>query len=310
MESARERIPAGPLRLRASSWWSVVKRSVAEFRADDLTDVAAGLTYYSVLSIFPALIALVSILGLVGESATQPLLENVDRLTPGPAQEILRGAIEQIAATQAAGPALVLGIAGALWSASGYVGGFTRASNRIYEVGEGRPFWKRRPLQLAITTAMILVLAACAIAVLVTGPLAREVGDLVGAGDTAVRIWDLAKWPAIVLGMITMMSMLYWTAPNVRHPGFRWITPGGIVAVVLWLLASFGFALYVSNFGSFNATYGSIAGVIVFLIWLWITNLVILFGAELNSELERERELEAGVPREQTIALEPRTPED
>jgi membrane protein len=312
MESATDRVqaeaPSGPLRLRLRDWWSVLKRTVAEFREDELTDIAAGLTYYAVLSIFPALIALVSILGLIGDSATQPLIDNVEALTPGAAQEILLGAIEQISSSQAAGLALVLGLAGALWSASGYVGAFARASNRIYEVEEGRPFWKLRPIQIALTIVMILLLAVCAIAVVITGPLAEEIGDVVGAGETAVTIWDIAKWPTIVLFVITMISVLYWTAPNIRQPAFRWITPGGVVAVLLWIAASALFALYVANFSSYNATYGSIAAVIVFLVWLWITNLAILFGAELNAELERQRELVAGVPRDETIALKPRDP--
>jgi membrane protein len=310
MESATQRAPGqsppSPLKLGARAWWSVLKRTVQEFRDDQLTDYAAGLTYYAVLSIFPALIALVSILGLVGDAALDPLIENVENLAPGPAQEILLGAIEQISSSQAAGLALVIGLAGALWSASGYVGGFARASNRIYEVDEGRPFWKLRPLQIAITIGMILLLTICAIAVVVTGPLARELGDVVGVGPTAVTVWEIAKWPVIALTVITLISVLYWTAPNVRQPGFRWITPGSVVAVVLWIAASALFAFYVANFSSYNATYGSIAAVIVFLIWLWITNLAILFGAELNAELERQRELEAGVPRDETIALEPR----
>lgn len=300
--------PSGPLKLGLRGWWDIVKRTVKEFRDDDLTDVAAGLTYYAVLAIFPALIALVSILGLIGDSAIQPLTENIEALTPGPAQEILLGAIEQISSSRAAGLALILGLAGALWSASGYVGGFARASNRIYEIAEGRPFWKLRPLQIGITLLMILLVAICAIAVVVSGPLAQRVGDIVGAGETAVSIWEIVKWPVIVLCVITLMSVLFWTAPNVRQPGFRWITPGGIAAVVLWLIASALFAFYVSNFSSYNATYGSIAAVIVFLIWLWITNLAILFGAELNAELERQRELESGVPHDETIALEPRDP--
>jgi membrane protein len=298
------------LKLRARNWWQVLRRTAKEFQDDQLTDLAAGLTYYAVLAIFPALIALVSILGLIGTSATDPLIENVEALAPGPAQEILVNAIEQISSSQAAGLGLLLGLVGALWSASGYVGGFARASNRIYEVEEGRPFWKLRPIQIAITVAMILLLAVCAIAVVVTGPLAREIGDVVGAGETAVQVWDIAKWPVIVFVVISMISVLFWTAPNVKQPGFRWITPGGVVAVVLWLAASLLFAVYVANFASYNATYGSIAAVIVFLVWLWITNVAILFGAELNAELERERELAAGVPEEETIALEPREPAD
>ena len=233
-----ERAPSSPLKLDARGWLAVLKRTAREFQDDQLTDIAAGLTYYAVLAIFPALIALVSILGLVGDSAITPLEENIRALAPGPAQDILLAAIEQISSSSAAGLGLVLGILGAIWSASGYVGGFARASNRIYEVEEGRPFWKLRPLQIAITVGMIFLLAICAVAVVVTGPLAREVGDVVGAGETAVDVWDVAKWPVIVLVVITMMSVLFWVAPNVRQPAFRWITPGGVTAVVLWVLTS------------------------------------------------------------------------
>ncbi|MDQ4040831.1 MAG: YihY/virulence factor BrkB family protein [Actinomycetota bacterium] len=289
------------------NWWGVLKRTVREFRDDDLTDLAAALTYYGVLSLFPALIFLVSILGLVGQSATQPLLDNLSELAPGAANDIVSDAVRQIAANQgAAGFAFVLGLAVALWTASNYVGAFFRASNRIYEVEEGRPFWKLRPIQIAITLVMILLLALCAIAVVLTGPLAREVGDVIGAGDAAVTAWDIAKWPVIALVVITMFAILYWAAPNVKQPGFRWITPGGLLALFLWVAASAGFALYVANFGSYNKTYGSLAGVVVFLVWLWITNLAILLGAELNAEVERGRQLAAGVPQRETLAMEPR----
>jgi membrane protein len=285
----------------------VLKRTIREFREDNLTDWAAALTYYGVLSLFPALIVLVSIVGLIGESATQPLLDNLSELAPGAANDIVSGAVRQIAANQgAAGFALVFGVAVALWSASNYVGAFIRASNDIYEVEEGRPFWKLRPIQIAITIVMILMLALCAIAVVLTGPLAREAGNLIGAGSAAVTVWDIAKWPVIALVVLTMIAILYWAAPNVKQPGFRWVTPGGVAALVLWVAASAGFALYVSLFASYNETYGSLAGVVIFLVWLWISNLAILLGAEMNAEVERGRELEAGVPEEETLALEPR----
>jgi len=260
-----------------------------------------------VLSIFPALVVLVSILGLAGDSATQSVLDNLNQLGPGPATDIVSGAIREIGSSQGtAGVALIIGLAAALWSASGYIGAFSRASNIIYEVEEGRPFWKLRPLQLAMSLFLILLVAVSAIAVVVTGPLAEQVGELFGLGGTAVTVWDLAKWPVIVLIVITMLGILYYGAPNVRQPGFRWITPGGLVGVSLWILASAGFALYVANFGSYNKAYGSLAGVIVFLVWLWISNLAVLLGAELNAELERARELESGVPEERTMAIEPR----
>jgi membrane protein len=301
--------PDGPTDLPKRSWWHTLKRTISEFRDDNLTDWAAALTYYGVLAMFPALLALVSILGLFGESTTQGLIDNLANMAPSPANEILTSAIENITSSQgSAGLAFALGIAGALWSASGYVGAFSRASNSIYEVEEGRPFWKLKPWQIAITAVMVVFLAASALAVVISGPLAEQVGDLIGAGEAAVTAWDIAKWPVIALVVVTMFAILYWAAPNVRQPSFRWISPGGIVALLLWIIASAAFAFYVANFGSYNATYGSIAGVIIFLVWLWITNVAMLLGAELNAELERSRELEAGVPEEHTIALEPRQP--
>jgi membrane protein len=303
--------PDSPTGMGRRRWWDTLKRTVAEFRDDNLTDWAAALTYYGVLAIFPALIALVSVLGLVGASATDPLLENLTELAPGPANEILTGAIEEIAANrETAGLAFVTGLLGALWAASGYVGAFSRASNAIYEIEEGRPFWKLRPLQVAITLLLIVLLAILAIAVVVSGPIAEEVGNVVGAGDAAVTAWEIAKWPVIALAVVAIFAILYFVSPNVRQPGLRWITPGGVLALVVWLAASAGFAFYVANFGSYNATYGSIAGVIIFLIWLWLSNVALLLGAEMNAELERSRELEAGIAEERTIALPPREDPD
>jgi membrane protein len=300
--------PRNPTDLSLRAWWGALRRTVSAFRADNLTDWAAALTYYAVLSIFPALIVLVAILGLAGDSATQSVLDNLNELGPGPATDIVSGAIREIGSSQGtAGVALVIGLAAALWSASGYVGAFSRACNVVYEVEEGRPFWKLRPLQLAMSLLLIMLVALSAIAVVLTGPLAEQVGNLFGLGSTAVTIWDIAKWPVIVVTVITMLSVLYYGAPNVRQPGFRWITPGGVLGVLVWLLASAGFALYVANFGAYNKTYGSLAGVIVFLIWLWVSNLAVLLGAELNAELERSREVASGVPPERTLAVERRS---
>jgi membrane protein len=275
------------------SWWDVLKRTASQFRAQNLTDWAAGLTYYAVLSIFPALIVLVSILGLVGDSATQSLLDNIDELGPGPAQEIVGGAIREISGSQrTAGVALIVGLAVALWSASGYIGAFSRAANVIYGVSERRPFWKLRPYQLGLTVLLLLMVAFSSIAVVFSGPLAEQAGRVFGVEGAALTIWDLVKWPAIVLVVLTMVAILYYTAPNVRHPGFQWITPGGGLAVTLWIVASAGFAAYVAGFGSYNKTYGSLAGVIVFLVWLWLSNVAILLGLQLNAELERGRDAE------------------
>jgi membrane protein len=302
-------MPDAPTDLSARSWKEVLKRTVREFRDDNLTDWAAALTYYGVLSIFPTLIVLLSVLGLIGSSATQPLIDNLGPVAPGPAKDILTSALENLEDSRgAAGVLFVVGLVGALWSASGYIGAFMRASNAIYEVEEGRPFWKLRPLQMGITLVMVLLLAVSALAVVFTGPLAEQIGNVVGVGDTAVTVWDIAKWPALILLVSLMFSILYWVAPNVRQPGFRWLTPGGVLAVLLWIVASAGFALYVASFASYNKTYGSLGGVIVFLVWLWISNVVVLLGAELNAELERGRELDAGVAAaEEEIQLPPRS---
>jgi membrane protein len=301
--------PEAPTDLPKRSWREVIRRAIREFKEDDLTLLAAALTYYGVLSLFPALLVLLSLLGLLGSSATQALVDNLESLTPGPARDVVTNAVRNLqSASGAAGFAFVFGMLGALWSASGYVGGLIKASNVIYEVEEGRPFWKLRPLQIAVTVVLMLVAAALAVSIVLTGPLAHRVGDVVGLGDTTVTVWNIAKWPVIALVVSQVIAFLYWVTPNVRHPGYRWISPGGILAVVLWVLASLAFAFYVSNFGSYNKTYGSLAAVIIFLVWLWVTNVAILLGAELNAETEREREIVKGQPAEQEPFLPERDP--
>jgi membrane protein len=235
------------------------------------------------------------------------VLDNLAAVAPGPAQEILTSAIENLQKSQgAAGILFVVGLAGAIWSASGYVGAFTRASNAIYDVGEGRPIWKTLPLRVVLAVVLVVLLVVCAVAVVVTGGLADKVGELLGVGDTLVTVWDIAKWPVLVVVVSLMFAILYWAAPNVRQPGFRWISPGGILAVILWIIASAGFAFYVTSFGSYNKTYGALGGVIIFLIWLWITNIAVLLGAEFNAELQRGKQIEAGHPEDREPFLEPR----
>jgi membrane protein len=298
--------PDDPTDLSKSSWKDTFKRALREFKEDNIQDFAAALTYYGVLSLFPALLVLVSILGLLGQSTTQPLIDNLTGLAPGSARDILTNAIRNLQNSQTSGLAFFVGLAGALWSASGYVGAFMRASNEIYEIEEGRPFWKLRPLQIVVTVIMILVLALIAVSVVVTGPLAKTVGDVVGLGDTAVTVWNIAKWPVILLVVSQVVAFLYWVSPNVKQPGYKWMSPGGILAVVVWVIASALFAFYVANFGSYNKTYGSLAGVAIFLLWLWITNLVILLGAEINAEVQRSAAIQSGQPADKEPFLEPR----
>jgi membrane protein len=300
--------PDKPSDLEGGSKVGVLKRTFTEFKDDNLTDWAAALTYYGVLAIFPALLALVSVLGLVGESTTQSLIDNIEEAAPGPAQEIAVSAIENLQKNSgAAGVLFVVGLAVALWSASGYVAAFMRASNSIYDIGEGRPIYKTLPVRFGITVVLVVLLAVTALAVAATGPLAQEIGDVIGLGSTAVTVWDIAKWPVLFLIVSFMFAFLYWAAPNVRQPGFRWISPGGLLGVAIWIVASAAFAFYVASFASYNKTYGSLGGVIAFLVWLWISNIAILIGAEFNAELERGRRIEAGDVRpDEEPYVEPR----
>jgi len=290
---------------------ATLKRTATEFQEDNLSDWAAALTYYGLLALFPALIAMVSLIGLVGDpqSTTSSLTEIVTEIGPASAAETFSGPIESIASNQsAAGFAFVLGLAVALWSASGYVGAFIRASNVIYETPEGRPFWKLRPLQLLVTLIMVIALAALALGLVLTGPVVAAVAGPIGIGDTAISVWNVAKWPAMAAIFILMVDLLYYASPNAKLRGFRWVTPGALVAIVIWALASAGFAFYVANFGSYDKTYGTLGGLIALLVWFWISNLAILFGHQLNAERERSLEIAEGQPRaEQEIQLEPRS---
>jgi membrane protein len=291
------RAPDSPTELGGTSKKDTLKRTFKEFSADNITDWAAALTYYTVLAVFPALIALVSIVGLVGSSATDALLENLGSVAPGPAKDILTSTIENLARSQgAAGIAFIIGLVLALNSASSYIAAFSRASNAIYDVEEGRPIWKLKPQQIFIALALIVMLVVIAVAVTVSGSLAEEAGKLIGVSGAAVTIWDFAKIPLILLLVSFMIAFLYWSAPNVKQPGFKFISPGGVVALVIFIIASLLFAFYVASFASYNKTYGSLGGVIVFLVWLWITNIAILFGAEFNAELQRSQQREAGEP--------------
>jgi membrane protein len=291
--------PDTPTELKKRSWFGTLKRTTSEFRDDNLTDWAAALTYYAVLSVFPAIIALISILGLVVDPATitRVITDVVSQLGPASAVDTFKGPIEQISSNRSSALlGLILGVAVALWTASGYVGAFMRASNAIYEREEGRPFYILRPFQLLVTLVLVLMAALVVLALIVSGPVAEAIGSAVGLGDTAVLIWDVAKWPVMLVMVMLMLAILYWSSPNAKPAGFRWVSPGSVLAVVVWIVASAGFAFYVANFGSYNKTYGTLGGVIVFLVWMWITNLAVLLGAELNAETERAREIEAGVP--------------
>jgi YihY family inner membrane protein len=293
-----------PTQLPLRSWWAAVKRTVREFRVDNLSDWAAALTYYAVLSIFPALLVLVSLIDLAGRGTIDTLLQNLGQVAPGSVNQILKDAIGNLQQTRgSAGVLALVGLAVALWSASGYIAAFMRASNAIYDVPEGRPIWKTLPIRLGVTVVVMVLLAVSAVAVVATGGVADRLGKLLGIGLTAVNTWNLLKWPVLLLIVSFMFALLYWASPNARQ-GFRWVSPGGILAVVVWVLASVAFAIYVANFSSYNKTYGSLASVIIFLVWLWLSNTAILLGAELNAELERGRAIAGGHPEDREPYME------
>jgi membrane protein len=310
-EKRSGRVPEGPAHARKGSLAQTLKRTVAEFKEDELTDRAAALTYYGVLSIFPALIVLVSIVGLVFDPArvTKALTDVVSSVGPASAVETFKGPISTITKSSGtAGIMLIVGIASALWTASGYVGAFMRAANVIYEVEEGRSIVKLRPLQMLVTLVLVLLLALVLVALVLTGPLAEAVGSAVGVGSAAVTAWDIAKWPVLLAVVVMMIALLYYASPNARLRGAKSILPGAALAVVVWLVASAAFAFYVANFGSYDKTYGALGGVVIFLVWAWLTNVAILLGAELNAERERSRQLEAGTPgAERELQLDERS---
>jgi membrane protein len=302
------RKPESPTDLTKRSLLYVLRKTAREFQQDQCTDLAAALTYYAVLSLFPAMLVVVSLLGVFGQGrrTTDAVLEIVTGIAPSSAVDTLRPTIQQLVESPSAGLTLMLGALGALWSASGYIGAFGRAMNRIYEIDEGRPVWKLRPLQLVLTLTGLAMVAAVALMLAVSGPLARSVGETIGAGDVALTLWNILRWPVILLLVILAVAIMYYATPNIKQPKFRWISIGAAVAILAWIVASVLFGFYVANFGSYNKTYGALAGVIVFLLWLWITNLALLFGAELDAELERGRQLQAGLPAERELQLPPR----
>jgi membrane protein len=295
-----DRPPETPTDLDRGSWWQVLKRTAKEFNNDRLTDWAAALTYYSVLSIFPGLLVVVSLLGLFGKSTVDSVVKDVGSAAPGAVRDILVGATQSIQSSQStAGVLAIVALAGGLWSASNYVGAFMRASNAVYDVPEGRPIWKTLPIRLGVTLVIAVLLTLSVLIVVLTGSVAEYVGGLIGLESTAVTVWNIAKWPVLVLIVSQILALLYWASPNAKQAGARWVGPGALLAVVIWIAASVGFAFYVANFASYNKTYGALAGVIVFLVWLWISNIAVLLGAEFDAELHRGRAIATGHPEDE-----------
>jgi membrane protein len=296
--------PTRPSQLGWRLWWGVLRRTVAEFIDDDLTDRAATLTYYGMMSIFPGLLVLVAGLSLLDHSVTNDILANVRQLAPGPARDILIQAIVDLQRRPATSAVVgIVALAVAFWSATGYIGAFMRAANAIYDVPEARPVWKTIPLQLLVTAVTGLFFGLCAVSVVFTGRLAQWTGHALGIEKPTVDTFDILKWPALVVVAALLIDMLFWVAPNARQAGFRWITPGCVVAVIGLAAVSAGLAIYISRFNSYNRTYGTLAGVVIFLVWLWLCNIAILIGAELDAELSRARAIAVGHDGEPYLPL-------
>ncbi|WP_434743606.1 YihY/virulence factor BrkB family protein [Micromonospora sp. SH-82] len=315
-ESAAAARLSAPRRIRQLNWrtWrGVLVRSGQNFLKDNCVDLAAALTYYGVLALFPSTVVVVALVGLVsdGEQTVDTVLDLAREMGAGAIVandsfvEVVRGVVDQQSGARVL---LSFGLVGALWSASGFISSFTRAANTIYGVTEGRPFWKLRPLQMGLAGVALILLALVATGLIVSGPIADAVGDLVNAGGLAVTVWNVSKWPLLALMLMTLLSLLFWIAPNVRQPRFRWLTPGGAVALVVWVVVTFGFGLYVSNFGSYDVTYGSLGAVIAFLVWLFMSNCALMLGVQINAELQRGRRLQAGEPDPDDPLLPPRSP--
>lgn len=306
-DATTEAAPAEkPAKLDRRAWWVASKRTVREFREDGLMDWAAALTYYGVLSLFPGLLALVSLLSLTGRPIVQPLIDSAGRLAPGPVRDILTAGLQNLRDNQAGGWFAVLSIAIALWLASRYVAAFMRAANAVYKMPAGRRLWRKLSVRVALTVVLLILLATIALGVVLTGALADWAAQLLGLGNTTVVVWEVAKWPVLVLLVALILAMLYWAAPNVRQARFRWITPGSLLAVSLWIISSVALAWYVASFGSYNQTYGALGGIIVFLVWLWIANMAVLLGLEFDAEVHRARAVKAGLPPDQEPYLRPR----
>lgn len=280
------------LKRRAKAVYEQLDIVFSRFGEHRLTDWAAALTYYSVLAIFPGLLALVSILALVGHGTTDAIVETLTELPDGPARDIVLGAINHVqGATSAATTALVVGLLVAIYSASSYVGAFIRAAGVILGVEETRRFYVTIPLRLGLMLLLMVFAVLTAFAIVMTGPIAEQFTKVTGLTADAIGGWGVVKWPIVLLLFITALGLLYSLGPDFERKRFRFATAGSILAFTLWLLASVLFSVYVGNFGHYNKVYGSLAGIAIFLIWLYLSNVAVLLGLEFDNELKRYRKV-------------------
>jgi membrane protein len=315
-EETAEAITPAPLplkirQLRWRTWRGILWRSVVGYFDDDCGDFAAAMTYSAVTALIPSLVVIVALVNLVtdGAAAVDAVLDILRDLGVGSivGNQSLTSVLDALLVQRSSAKALLsAGLLIAIWSASGYVGAFTRASNRIYGVKEGRAWWKLQVLELLLAAVALVLLAVAGIGLVISGPLVDAVGDRLHAGETAKLAYSIGRWPVLVAIAIVLLSLLFWIAPNVKQPRFRWLTLGGAVALVVWAAASFGFGLYVANFGSYDRTYGSLGAIVAFLVWLYLSNTAVLLGVQVNAQVQRGRLIQAG-DGDPATPLEPRT---
>ncbi len=285
----------------------ILKRAALKFYDDQMTQHAGALTYYSLMSLFPALLLGLSLLGLLGEypRTYNAIIDYLEPIVPSPAlsaiDESLRQALER---KGTAATALFVSIGIALYGTTGALESARRALNVVFEVEHGRRFFHRKAIDIGSTFFLMGLILLTLMFMFVGGGTARRAFDLLGLGAEAYEVWNLARWPAAIAVAILIFALIYYVTPDVRHRSFRWVTPGAMVGVAVWIVVSAAFGRYVSDFANVSAVYGAFAGAIVLVVWLWLSGVALLFGAELDAEIEREKELDEGVPPEKTLAIE------
>jgi membrane protein len=294
-----------PVELTRDDWRVILKRTWHEFRINQVYDLAGTLTYYTVLALFPALLATLATVGIFGsaEAGAQNVLQVIEGLGGATAADVLREPLEQLVNASHAGLAFGTGLVGVLWATSGYLGTFGRGMNRIYDVEEGRPFWEMRPTMIGVSAVLVVLGALGALGLILTGPVAESTARVLGFDEGVVFWWDLLKLPALAGIALVVMALLYWAGPNVKRRHLRWFSVGAIGALLAWIIATALFGAYVFGFGIYGRTYGFVGGVIAFLLWVWLSNLSLLFGAVLDTEVERARQLRAGISAEERVQL-------
>ncbi len=283
------------------SVWHIAKRSAVSFYRDQGTHHAAALTYYALMSLFPTLLLAVSLLGLLGEypSTYESIVSHLRGVVPNTTLAAVDDAVRAaIKGKGTAAVSLAIATVAALYGATGYLEAARRALNVVFEARSGRSFVRRKITDIASTFVLLALVLATLLLMFAGGGVADEV-----LGGQAASIWRIARWPGALASALLVFSCIYYVTPDVQHRAFRWITPGALVGVALWLGASAGFSTYLSNFKSFNVTYGSFAAAIILLVWLWLTNVALMLGAEVNAEIEREQEMAEGLPEPETLDL-------